>query len=133
MYHHSKPFSHIPPENIAMDSICTSHKCKLDEDDCVSLASILQAFNAPIKEEQCWALYYQLIKCLSTIRRKCPLYLLTKPRYLFICKDGYIHKKTFIQTGKRLIVARTHSTLSFSLTSADTTGIDWSITQVIGR
>ncbi|XP_074593095.1 protein spire homolog 2-like [Brevipalpus obovatus] len=37
-----------------------------DDDNCVRLSMILKHFNAPINEEQCWALAYQTIKHLHS-------------------------------------------------------------------
>ena len=42
---------------------------ELDEYGCLSLAEIIECFNAPISEEHAWALIYQCVKALdSSIR-----------------------------------------------------------------
>lgn len=86
-------------------------KCCLDDDNCVKLSSILDSFNAPVNEEQCWALCYQIIQSLASIK-SCYFYLITSPKYVFISKDGYIHKKSFTQTGESFCFVFTLSSLS---------------------
>ncbi|RWS08449.1 protein spire 1-like protein, partial [Dinothrombium tinctorium] len=69
-------------------------KCCLDEDNCLNLVSILQAFNAPINEEQSWAICYQTIKCIQAADHKHQLCPISHPKYLFIHKDGTVHEKS---------------------------------------
>lgn len=70
----------------------------LDSTNCVKLSSILESFNAPINEEQCWALCHQTIKTISTLIDKRPLYLLNGPSNLYINKDGFVHQKSFLES-----------------------------------
>ena len=42
---------------------------ELDEYDCLSLAKIIESFNAPISEDHAWALIYQCMKALDTCIR----------------------------------------------------------------
>ncbi|CAN7991861.1 unnamed protein product, partial [Ixodes hexagonus] len=76
-------------------------KCELEGDGCVRLSSILQAFGAPIREEQAWAVCYQTSKCMckewTTDNRGC--YCLTDTSQLRIHKDGSVHSSTVRDLG----------------------------------
>ncbi|XP_049525853.1 protein spire homolog 1 isoform X1 [Dermacentor silvarum] len=76
-------------------------KCDLEGDGCVRLSSILQAFGAPIREEQAWAVCYQTSKCMckewTADNRGC--YCLTDTSQLRIHKDGSVHSSTVRELG----------------------------------
>ncbi|EEC07820.1 conserved hypothetical protein [Ixodes scapularis] len=76
-------------------------KCELEGDGCVRLSSILQAFGAPIREEQAWAVCYQTSKCMckewTTDNRGC--YCLTDTSQLRIHKDGSVDSSTVRDLG----------------------------------
>ncbi|KAH6948391.1 hypothetical protein HPB50_024134 [Hyalomma asiaticum] len=76
-------------------------KCDLEGDGCVRLSSILQAFGAPIREEQAWAVCYQTSKCMckewTADNRGC--YCLTDTSQLRIHKDGSVHSSTVRDLG----------------------------------
>lgn len=73
-------------------------KCKLDDDECVSLSDILVSFNGPISEEHAWALCYQCAKCFKNAyaknREKCRL--VKKLDQVILHKDGYVHSKSIV-------------------------------------
>ncbi|KAI5704999.1 hypothetical protein M8J75_010959 [Diaphorina citri] len=75
-------------------------KCILDSDLCVSLKDILVSFNAPISEEHAWALVYQYAKCfcgeVSENEKDVSSKLVTKPKAIFLHRDGYVHAKTVL-------------------------------------
>uniref|UniRef100_A0A8D9ER08 Protein spire n=1 Tax=Cacopsylla melanoneura TaxID=428564 RepID=A0A8D9ER08_9HEMI len=73
-------------------------KCILDSDLCVSLKHILFSFNAPISEEQAWALVYQFSKCFCSVLsdQDNQSKFLTKPKEIFLHRDGYVHSKTIL-------------------------------------
>ncbi|XP_077502346.1 spire type actin nucleation factor isoform X2 [Amblyomma americanum] len=76
-------------------------KCDLEGDGCVRLSSILEAFAAPIREEQAWAMCYQTSKCMCkewmADNRGC--YCLTDTSQLRIHKDGSVHSTTVRDLG----------------------------------
>ncbi|RWS30238.1 protein spire-like protein [Leptotrombidium deliense] len=76
------------------------HSVSLDADNCLSLASILEAFNGPINEEQAWALCYQTAKCIQSVHQKYQLYSISDAKYMFVHKDGSVHEKTITFTGR---------------------------------
>ena len=76
-----------------------SDKNILDSSNCVPLSSILESFNAPINEEQCWALCHQTVRTVSRLNDKRPLYLLNGPANLYINKEGFVHEKSFTESG----------------------------------
>jgi spire-like protein len=73
--------------------------CVLDEDNCLSLDSILKAFHCGIKEEHSWALIYQAIdslkQYLSQNVHECNVYQLFSSTHFFIKNDGTIHQKSW--------------------------------------
>lgn len=73
-------------------------KCILDSDLCVSLKNILVSFNTPISEEHAWALVYQFAKCFCSelSDKDNQSKLVTKPKDVFLHRDGYVHPKTFL-------------------------------------
>ena len=58
-------------------------------DQCLSLAQILVAFNAPISEEQCWAVAFQTFQLIhgTTLGHL----LLLDPDHLLLARDGSVH------------------------------------------
>lgn len=91
----------------------------LDSDHCVQLLSVLKSFNAPINEEQCWALAYEAAKELIKCSKQSPsaLYVLNGPCDLYIHTDGHVHPKTFTKSSPR----RCQSPLDQILSSIGTT------------
>ncbi|XP_053202580.1 protein spire homolog 2-like [Panonychus citri] len=87
---------------MANELITKSDKNILDSSNCVSLSSILESFNAPINEEQCWALCHQTVKTVSRLNDKRPLYLLNGPANLYINKEGFVHEKSFTESANRV-------------------------------
>ncbi|KAK7579683.1 hypothetical protein V9T40_000312 [Parthenolecanium corni] len=79
-------------------------KCKLDDEECVSLNNILVSFNAPISEEHSWALCYQCAKCFksafTTNREKCRL--VKSLEQVVLHKDGYVHERSIVCDEDRL-------------------------------
>ncbi|XP_069995688.1 protein spire isoform X6 [Penaeus vannamei] len=72
--------------------------CALDPRGCINLESILSAFNAPISEEQAWALCYTFVQCYFDLRDedKSKVVLSTSLKHVILHKDGYVHQDTFI-------------------------------------
>ena len=79
-------------------------KCSLDGDGCVCLSDILTSFNAPLSEEQAWALCFECARCFEravlTDRDAC--YLVEKVEHVFLHKDGLVHNKTILGSGNNL-------------------------------
>lgn len=73
-------------------------KCILDSDLCVSLRNILVSFNAPISEEQAWALVYNFAKCFcnEASDQDNQSKFVSKPKDIFLHRDGYVHSKTIL-------------------------------------
>ena len=71
--------------------------CKLDDHECISLLSILKAFDGPINEERTWAVLYQASKCaldcFAKDSTKC--FSLSEVAQLYIHRDGHVHQKSF--------------------------------------
>lgn len=72
--------------------------CALDPRGCINLESILSAFNAPISEEQAWALCYTFVQCYFDLRDedKSKVVLSTSLKHVILHKDGFVHQDTFI-------------------------------------
>lgn len=72
--------------------------CKLDQDDCVSLANIIKSFNTPVSEEHAWALCYQCAKCFKNAFEHDPnrCRVVKNLEEVRIHKDGFIHPSTII-------------------------------------
>ncbi|UYV64580.1 hypothetical protein LAZ67_3001242, partial [Cordylochernes scorpioides] len=68
----------------------------LDEDGCVSLEAVLKAFNAPVSEEQAWALAYETSACLAREWRKpnARLLCIEQPAHLKLHRDGWVHERS---------------------------------------
>ncbi|KAG8275886.1 actin nucleation factor [Homalodisca vitripennis] len=86
---------------MAADVQVTPRKCRLDENECVSLLDILISFNAPINEEHAWALCYQCAKCfknaLQQDRGSCKV--VTELEQILLHRDGYVHANTIFAGG----------------------------------
>ena len=72
-----------------------SKVCRVDQDNSVSLDSILKSFHCGIKEEQAWALIYQSIVFTELHQINHESDCFAEPKDLFITVDGDIHSKTF--------------------------------------
>jgi len=72
--------------------------CKLDEDDCVSLADIIRSLNTPVSEEHAWALCYQCAKCFKNAFEREPkkCRVVKDLEEVRIHRDGYIHPSTIV-------------------------------------
>jgi len=72
----------------------------LDENGCLVLASIVEAFNTPISEEHAWALSYQVAKCgqaiLGNEAQRGACLLVTNMHHLVLHRDGHVHQSTFL-------------------------------------
>lgn len=68
---------------------CRSHRMPDEEDDDMdegaSVEAILRAFNAPINEEQCWALCFQTVRHLTS-----PVPACLTPKDLVVGRDGTV-------------------------------------------
>lgn len=86
---------------MAADVEVRPRKCKLDENECVSLLDILISFNAPINEEHAWALCYQCAKCfqnaLQSDRGMCRV--VTELEQVVLHRDGNVHSNTIFAGG----------------------------------
>lgn len=107
---------------MAADVEVRPNKCKLDENDCVSLLDILISFNAPINEEHAWALCYQCAKCfknaLHSDREKCRV--VSELQHVLLHRDGQVHSNTIFAGGGIIHDAgRSLTDLYFSLIRAD--------------
>jgi len=74
------------------------------QNECLSLQTILQAFDAPISEQYAWAIVYQSLKCLDMILEatdsSTPKYVVLNLAELLLHKDGYIHSDSYLQPGQ---------------------------------
>lgn len=78
------------------DSFESPDKSSKDEDDCLSLKTILETFNAPLNEEQAWAVCYQCSTYLQKERSNGNFDISFDPLgpdSLHIFKDGTVCKK----------------------------------------
>uniref|UniRef100_A0A1W7R9I6 Protein spire homolog 1 n=1 Tax=Hadrurus spadix TaxID=141984 RepID=A0A1W7R9I6_9SCOR len=112
-----------------------SPRCALDEKGCVKLSSILEAFNAPISEEQAWAVCYQTSKCILKeweLEKKC--YCIMDTSDIRIHKDGSVHPSTIreINSGTR-ILADTEYQLVSSLGVAIFKALDYGLSETEER
>lgn len=84
-----------PPNGSGHDRPCL---CKLDGDDCVSLADIIRSLNAPVSEEHAWALCYQCAKCFKNAFERDPngCRVVKDLGEVRIHRDGYIHPSTIV-------------------------------------
>ncbi|XP_067140574.1 protein spire homolog 1-like isoform X2 [Centruroides vittatus] len=83
---------------MAADGSCERSR-HLDRDGCISLSAILGSFNAPISEEQAWAVCFQTSRCLKKIwEEKVPCFCLTNTAQIFIQRDGQVSRKTATYT-----------------------------------
>lgn len=73
-------------------------KQSLSVDKTVCLKDILDSFNAPVKEEQAWALCYQCVKFFleSLAITRSGWYLITEVHHIFLQTDGTIHRNTLL-------------------------------------
>ena len=72
--------------------------CAVDEDNCLTLDSILCAFHCGIKEEQSWALIHQSVACLKEDLIRNSDHLFIKLNHLYIKNNGTIHHKSWLKT-----------------------------------
>lgn len=78
----------------------THDKIAMDTNGFVSMASMLEAFNEPLNEEQAWAVCYQAAKYLRRHHAiKHEDFQLQHLSDLKIHKDGHVHIST-VQTGE---------------------------------
>ena len=87
-------------ENIICPSTrgSSENSCMMDQNGCVSLAKILNAFNEPINEEQAWAVCHQSAKFLR--RHNSKYYEIEHLSDLLIHKDGRVVIPSVQQAGK---------------------------------
>ena len=80
---------------------------QLDEFGCLSLAEILECFNAPISEEHAWALIYQCLRALDNCIRDNLIRLPEKP----VHPSNENHVPVDLQQHKILSVLNTNDIL----------------------
>ena len=79
-------------------SSSSENSCMMDQNGCVSLAKILNAFNEPINEEQAWAVCHQSAKFLR--RHNSKYYEIEHLSDLLIHKDGRVVIPSVQQAGE---------------------------------
>lgn len=82
-------------------------RCKLDEDCCINLDSVLETFNSSISEEQAWSICFGFVNCIQNLTRKGVKFRRQPFKtnnnstqndfIIYLHKDGYIHEKTIFQ------------------------------------
>lgn len=80
-------------------------RCRLDSQNCISLAAVLETFNSSISEEQAWAICFGFVRCIRTLAKKGFKFkrgqLAESEFVLYLHRDGYVHEKTIIQLFNR--------------------------------
>lgn len=102
----SSAFCHVTCRAMSVDSPApvvpppaAASKCRLDENLCLSLSAILESFNAPISEEQAWALCYQTAKAYKNVSRNLEeLRVVSQLSQVLIHRDGHVHPHTVLRS-----------------------------------
>ena len=72
--------------------------CQLSQEGYLSLAKITNGFNAPISEEQAWAVVFECLKCLKSVMESKPsrVFIVTSTRHILLHREGRVHESTFL-------------------------------------
>ena len=62
-----------------------------EDDDGMSLSSILESFNGPLNEEQAWALCYQVVKHVISRQSEVRFVAVERPDDVYVKKDGSVY------------------------------------------
>lgn len=79
----------VDDSNAQTQNTCKIFRCKLDDQQCLSLENILLLYNQPINEEEAWALCYQITKRMSELPDN-ELFPIKKFKQILLHKDGNI-------------------------------------------
>lgn len=81
-------------------------RCRLDAQNCISLAAVLETFNSSISEEQAWAICFGFVRCVRSLTKKGFKFKRGQPStrcgdagefVLYLHRDGYVHEKTIFK------------------------------------
>ena len=72
--------------------------CQLSQEGYLSLAKITNGFNAPISEEQAWAVVFECLKCLKSVMESKPsrVFIVTSTQHILLHREGRVHESTFL-------------------------------------
>jgi len=102
--------------------------CRLDNNQCLTLEQVVQAFCAPIKEEHAWAVIHQGILTLLQVNSHA-CFLIRGMGDIYITKEGLVHPVTFTRAHLHRLPMNSMATGVAELGVAVYDALDWSVSK----